>query len=102
MGICIAKYDANFDLKRGDILRYSLSMTEKERSQWVLTNQDILRTMKITKSEALQNPPVDCGERMARFQFYMKAEYPGQETLLFAKYNAGKRSPKAIDRKSVV
>eukprot|EP00826_Nyctotherus_ovalis_P014213 TRINITY_DN13939_c0_g1_i2.p3 TRINITY_DN13939_c0_g1~~TRINITY_DN13939_c0_g1_i2.p3 ORF type:complete len:105 (-),score=26.87 TRINITY_DN13939_c0_g1_i2:86-400(-) len=101
MGCCVAIQEAEMQIKRGDMLKYSIMLPNDSNGEWVLTNQDSLRTMKITKAGVPREAKGESGGKVTKLDFHMEANNPGQEILLFAKYNNGTKNAKAIKKVKV-
>ena len=101
MGCCVASQDTELQVKRGEMFKYSILAPNTTKGEWVLTNQDALRTMKISKSGVPRESSVDGAHKVTKLDFHLQAENPGEETLLFAQYENGTKSAKAIKKVKV-
>ncbi len=100
MGCCISSQETDVQVKSGEMFKYSILVPTGAKEEWVLTNQETLRNMKVAKSGSDQ-PQADLRSttgKMTKIDFQLQAQKPGEETLLFAQYTNGTRDAKAIKK----
>ena len=101
MGCCVETQEAEVQMKRGELFKYSIILPNADKGEWVLTNQENLRSMKIKKDGKPRESMNETGAKVTKLDFHMEANTQGQETLLFAQYSGGTKSAKAIKKVKV-
>ena len=98
MGCCLSSQEMDIQVKRGDMFKYSILAPANASGEWVLTNQETLRTMRISKAGVPRTVTTDSENKVKKLDFHLQAQNPGEETLLFAQYADGKKDAKAIKK----
>ncbi len=98
MGCCVASQETDVQVKRGELFKYSILAPPGAKGEWVLTNQDTLRTMKVAKAGVPRAAATESENKVKKLDFHLAAENPGEETLLFAQYTDGTRNAKSIKK----